>query len=80
MNIVLGPELERLVEQRMKQGRYATPQDVMAAALSALDQEERLGEFGPGELDRLLAEGEKGGDDLDGERVLSELRHLRSRG
>jgi hypothetical protein len=36
-------------------------------------------DFAPGEWDRLLAEGEAGGESLDGEQVLAELRELRCR-
>jgi hypothetical protein len=39
-----------------------------------------LEDFDPGEWDRLLAEAEAGGESLDGEQVLTELRDLRSRG
>jgi antitoxin ParD1/3/4 len=79
MNLAITPELQRLIEQRMKSGHYPTPQDVVAAALYSLDQEEKLGEFESGELEQLLADGENSGPPLDGEKVLAELRNLRSR-
>jgi antitoxin ParD1/3/4 len=79
MNLAIAPELQKLIEQRIKSGRYATPEDVMAAALCSLDQDEKLGQFEPGELDRLLEEGENSGEPLDGEQVLAELRNLRSK-
>lgn len=74
MNLALAPETERLIEERMKRGGYATPDDVVRAALATLEQHEQSGDFAPGELDRLLAAGEAGGDALDGEQVLRELR------
>lgn len=79
MNLTITPELERLIEHRMKTGRYATPQDVMTAALCRLDEDEKLGEFEAGELARLLQEGEDSGLPLDGETVLDELKRLRAR-
>jgi antitoxin ParD1/3/4 len=79
MTLAIPPELQRLIEQRMKSGRYATPEDVVTAALFSLDREESGGEFEPGELDRLLAEGEQS-EPLDGDKVLEELRALRSQG
>ncbi|HEY8667019.1 MAG TPA: hypothetical protein VIL86_10155 [Tepidisphaeraceae bacterium] len=59
MNVSLKQELVKLIDQRLKSGTYATPEDVVAAAIVNLDQQERLGEFEAGELDALLAEGEK---------------------
>jgi len=63
----------------MKSGRYATPEDVLAAALSSLAQDETAGEFDNGEFDQLLADGERSGHALDGEQILTELASLRSR-
>lgn len=79
MNLTLTPELERLIDRRMKTGHYATPQDVVAAALCHLDQDEKFGEFETGEMVRMLNEGESSGPPLDGEQVLGELRDLRTR-
>ena len=79
MNLAITAELKRLIEQRMESGRYATHEEVLRAALRSLEQEEELGDFEPGELDALLAEGEQSGRPLDGEEVLAELRSLRLR-
>ena len=79
MDLTISPELRTLIEQRMRSGRYATAEDVVAAALRSLEQDERSGEFEAGELDQLLAEGEASGQPLDGEQVLAELRGLRQR-
>jgi len=59
MNLSLDPKLQKLIEERVKSGQYASVEDVVAAALLTLDQQERFGDFGPGELDELLAEGER---------------------
>ena len=77
-NSLNADNLKRIEDQISRCG-YATPDDVVAAALAALEQNEQAGEFEPGELDRLLAEGEAGGPPLDGEKVLAELRALRFR-
>ncbi len=78
MNLAISPKLQELIEQRLRSGRYATPEDVVAAALHSLDQEEKLGEFEAGEFEGLLDEGENSGQALDGEQVLAEIRNLRS--
>jgi Arc/MetJ-type ribon-helix-helix transcriptional regulator len=79
MTLTLGPEAQKIIDERMKHGGYATPEDVVIAALALMGQSEDSGDFAPGELDRLIEEGERGGDDLDGEQVLAELRDLRER-
>ena len=77
MQLSLPPEIQRLIEERVRSGRYQSPEDVVAAAVANLDQQESAGDFAPGELDELLAEGERSGPPLDGEQVLAELRELR---
>lgn len=77
MKLSLSSETEKWINDRVRSGKYRTPEDVIAAAVSSLDQQEQAGDFEPGELDRLLAEGENSGAALDGEQVLSEFRQLR---
>ena len=38
MNIVLGPETQRLLEEQMRKGHFATPDEAMRVALQTLDQ------------------------------------------
>ncbi len=45
MNITLGPETQRLLEDQLKSGQYTSPDEVLRAALNALN------EISPGELD-----------------------------
>jgi putative addiction module CopG family antidote len=66
MNLSLSPQVRKQIEQRVRSGTYRTPEDVVAAAVSTLDQQESTGDFQPGELDRLLAEGERSGAPLEG--------------
>jgi Arc/MetJ-type ribon-helix-helix transcriptional regulator len=77
MKITVGPDVQKLIEQRLIRGGYATPEDVILAALGALEQVERFGDFRPGELDRLLAEGEAGGEPIDGDEALTARRKRR---
>lgn len=58
MKLALKPEVQKLIAERVESGKYASPEDVIAAALVVLDQQERFGDFAPGELNALLAEGE----------------------
>ena len=77
MNLALDVDAQSLIAERVKSGRYATPEAVVTAALHALEHDEHAGEFAAGEWDALLAEGEASGEALDGETVLAELRTLR---
>ena len=79
MNLSLSSEAQKLIDERVKSGKYASPEEVVLAALHALESDERGGDFAPGEWDELLAQGERSGTPLDGESVLAELRDLRSR-
>ena len=78
MQLTLDSELQRRITDRVISGKYASAEDVIAAALRALESEEQALEFAPGELDRLIAEGDASGSALDGQTVLTELkaRHL----
>ena len=60
MILSLKPDVQKLIEERVTSGKYSTPEDVVAAAILALDQQEQFGDFEAGELDSLLAEGERG--------------------
>jgi Arc/MetJ-type ribon-helix-helix transcriptional regulator len=77
MGLIVPAHLQKMVEDRVASGKYSTPADVLAAAMHALDQDEQAGDFAAGEWDTLLAEGEAGGDALDGQAVLTELGSLR---
>ena len=79
MNLSLPAQIQKLIEERVRSGKYRTAEDVVAAAVATLEQQENSGDFEPGELDRLLAEGEASGTPLDGEQMLAELKELRQR-
>ena len=58
MQIALQPKMRKFVESQLKSGRYERADDVVAAALGRLMQDERAKSFAPGELRKLVAEGE----------------------
>lgn len=81
MNLALKPNVQKLIDQRVKSGKYSCPEDVVAAAIMALDQQEQVGDFEAGELDKLLAEGErsiKKEGTLVGEEAFRQRRHKRA--
>lgn len=70
MEISLKPDVQKLVDERVRSGRYSSPEALVEAAIIALDQFEQFGDFETGELDGLLAEGEQSIEQdgtLDGE-------------
>jgi putative addiction module CopG family antidote len=79
MNVTLGPAAQRMIEERMRTGAYASPEEVVTAALAALQRDEAPGDFDAGEMEKLLDAGERSGEPLDAEQVFAELRALRTR-
>ena len=59
MTITLPAKARRLVNDRLRSGRYASAEEVVLAGLASLTRQEELGDFAPGELEQLVAEGER---------------------
>ena len=81
MQITLPSDMEAAVRTRVDSGAFASPEDVVRAALVALKQQEEFGDFAPGELDELLAEGEASIDKegtLDGDDAFEARRARRA--
>lgn len=82
MELTLSQSVKSRIEERVHSGRYASVEDVLSAAIMALDQQERAGDFSPGELDALLQAGEKSiavEGTLDGDEALAARRARRAR-
>lgn len=58
MELKLAAETEQLIRELIASGDYEGPEAVVAAGIAALDRDRRSSDFEPGELDRLIAEGE----------------------
>lgn len=78
MTIELKPEHEAYVQAQVRAGRFKSADEALDAAVHFLRKaDEPFGDFEPGELDALLAEGLRDierGDVYDGEEVMAELR------
>jgi putative addiction module CopG family antidote len=77
MELPLTSKTRRQIEAKVSSGRYSTAEDVVRAGLAALDQQESFGDFAPGELDALLAEGEESirrEGTIPADKVFAELR------
>jgi Arc/MetJ-type ribon-helix-helix transcriptional regulator len=83
MNLSLSPEILKLIDSRIRSGNYGTPEEVIAAAITNLDQQERITQSDGAELEALfpgirekLAEGlaaARAGDVVDGEEFFDQL-------
>jgi Arc/MetJ-type ribon-helix-helix transcriptional regulator len=74
---ILSPQVEKLIQEAVAQGGFASPDDLVRAGIALLQQNPLHGDFVPGEMDDLLQEGERSGPSLDGDEVLAELRAMR---
>lgn len=76
MELNLDARMRKFIEAKVETGEFQSPEEVVSTALALLMHEDRH-EFEPGELARLVAEGEADvarGDVLDGEEVFEKLR------
>jgi putative addiction module CopG family antidote len=83
MNVALRPELKKFVEKEVKAGRYESVDDVLAAAVTRLMQEDQGIDFKPGELQALIDKGEADiarGDVLTLSQVRKRFHQRRSAG
>ena len=77
MTIKLSAKARKLVNERLKSGRYSNPEEVLLAGLDLLRRQEQVGDFVPDELERLVAKGERSIEregTVDAEEVFAALR------
>lgn len=58
MTVALSAKTRKIVERRVQSGRFKNPEEVVNAALLLLEKQEQA-QFAPGELARLVEEGER---------------------
>jgi antitoxin ParD1/3/4 len=74
MNVSLTKELEELVNDKVKSGRYLSASEVVREALRLLEERDRVKEMRLVELRKEIQKGLRSGDPIDGELVLERLR------
>ena len=82
MKLKLQPSVRRWIEKQVHSGRFDSPEQVIEAAIAALEQQDTWPEFSPGELDQLLIEGERSverADALDGDVAYEQRRRRRAK-
>ncbi|WP_299623900.1 type II toxin-antitoxin system ParD family antitoxin [Pelagibius sp.] len=81
MNVSLTPELEKLVDERVKSGRYTSASEVIREALRLLDRFDEAQRLGLIELNRKIDEGlaqADRGETISGAESRRRTRSLRS--
>lgn len=76
MNVHLTPELEQLVQGRVKSGRYNSASEVVREALRLLEQRDEVFALRKEEIRRQIEEGwqaAKRGDVVDGDEVFDRI-------
>ena len=76
MNVHLTPELEQMVQKKVKTGRYNSASEVMREALRLMDERDQLKNMQKEELRKKIAAGLKSLDEgrgVDGEAVFARL-------
>jgi antitoxin ParD1/3/4 len=76
MNVHLTPELERLVQDKVKSGRYNSASEVVREALRLLEENDQIRRMRIQEMRRKIQEGWdslRRGEGIDGEPFLAEL-------
>lgn len=76
MNVNLTPDLEQLVQSKVKSGRYNSPGEVLREALLLLEQRDEVFGIPKDEIHRQIEEGwcsAKGGGLVDGDDVFDRM-------
>jgi Arc/MetJ-type ribon-helix-helix transcriptional regulator len=83
MNLILTPEMQRFVDECVRSGQFATPEDVVLTALAALMRDDPLKSLSADEMEEMypglrekIAEGVRSADAgelVDGEEFFAEL-------
>jgi antitoxin ParD1/3/4 len=76
MNVHLTPELEQLVQSKVKSGRYNSASEVVREALRLLEQRDEVFTLRKDEIRKQIAEGwlsAKRGESVDGDDVFGRI-------
>jgi antitoxin ParD1/3/4 len=74
MNVSLTKELEQLVNDKVKSGRYLSASEVVREALRLLEERDRVREARLQDLRRDIQRGLDSGQPVDGDSVFERLR------
>ncbi len=81
MTLLLSKRIKKVIEEKVRSGQYERAEDVVSAAIGSLISQEDFGDFKGGELNKLLAAGERSirrAGTLDGDEALRRRRAKRT--
>ena len=58
MELTLPPDTQQIIDECLESGAFSSAEEVISLAVHRLKVPEKFGDFAPGELTRLIAEGE----------------------
>ena len=70
MELAIKLETIKIIEDSVKSGRFTRAGEMIDVAIQTLNEPELFGGFAPGELDRLIEEGERSGPPIPFDRFL----------
>ncbi|MGN7293622.1 ribbon-helix-helix domain-containing protein [Rhizobium sp. SAFR-030] len=84
IRIELNEHMSEIVESAVEAGEFASPDDVVSAALTEWKVNRLLANFAPGEIDALIQEALDSGEPIDGEEAFADIerqleRHIASK-
>jgi Arc/MetJ-type ribon-helix-helix transcriptional regulator len=77
MELALAADVKQIIDDCVSSGEFKSPEDVVSAAIHHLQINKTCADFAPGELNRLIAEGEHSGAPVPFEEVRAKLKALR---
>lgn len=82
MTLTLSKRIKKMIDEKVRSGQYTRPEDVVSAAIGSLIAQEEFGDFKIGELNKLLAAGErsiKRSGTMDGDEAIRRRRVIRAK-
>lgn len=74
IRIELNEHMSEIVESAVEAGEFASPDDVVSAALTEWKVNRLLANFAPGEIEALIQEALDSGEPIDGEESFRRIR------
>lgn len=76
MNLLLKPEHQKLIEDQLRTGRYANPDEIIAEALELLNKRDQYQEWSEeiGQKIDIAAQQLDRGEGIDGESAIAQIR------
>jgi len=78
MKLRLSPEVERMIEQCIESGQYASAEEVINTAVLRFAEDQIITSHSPDQLNRIIEEAKNSGPLIPLEKVKEKLKNLES--